>query len=103
MPHLLQYLEQAKTTRERVVCLDFLIQMLQEDPDSMETKNVGLTVKLMGNLINDHQKEKPISLPALAVMSLVKAKNSAVVLNCLLSIGQNVLSKILELAGEIEP
>ena len=69
----------------------------------METKNVGLTVRLMGNLILEYQKEKTISLPALAVMSLVKAKHSTAVLNCLLSIGQNVLSKILELAGEIEP
>jgi hypothetical protein len=80
-----------------------LIQLLQDDPDSLETKSIGLAVRLMGNIINDHYKDKSISLPALAAMSLLKAKNSGAVLNCLLSIGPNILSRILELAGEIEP
>jgi hypothetical protein len=103
MPHLLQYLEHTKTIKEKSVCLDFMIQLLQDDPESLETKSIGLAVRLMGNLINDYYKDKSISLPALATMSLLKAKNSSAVLNCLLSIGPNILSRILELAGEIEP
>lgn len=79
------------------------MQLIQSDPDIIETRSITLTVKLMANLISEYSKEKSIALPALAVLSLVKAKNSAQTLNAMLSIGPSSLSKILEIAAEIEP
>lgn len=99
MPHLLQHLEQTKIIKEKTVCLDILIEMMQKQPECLENKNISLAVKLMANIISEYQKDRSVSLPALAVMSLIKAKNSSAVLNCLLAIGPSQLSKILDLAA----
>lgn len=99
---LLQFLEQAKTTKERTACLDFLVQLIQSQPAVVEGRYVGLTVRLMANLISEH-KDKSVALPALAVLSLVKSRNASQTLNALLSIGQGRLERILDLAREIEP
>jgi hypothetical protein len=101
MPSLLQFLEQAKTVKEKTVGLDFLVQVMQGDGEVMEVRSVGMAVRIMGNLIREFYKEKAIALPALAVLSLIKERNSGMTLNALLSLGQATLDKILELAAEI--
>ena len=86
--------------KEKLICLDLVIEMLEFDPALVHPTDVTHIFRLMTNLISE---DKSQSIPALAVISILKNIYPNRMWGCFINLSASELQRIVDLAAEIDP